>query len=62
MYKRQDHVVTDGQSNIRAILYQTSNVAPLINACLPILTESCNMLQISDLALMTSANSTEFNE
>ena len=57
-----DIVVTDGLSNIRAVLYKLSNVKPLVSACLPILTEACNMLQISDLALMTSANSTETNE
>jgi hypothetical protein len=57
-----DYVITDGLSNIRAVMFKLSNVNPLITGCLPILTEACGMLQISDLALMTSGNSTEFNE
>lgn len=60
--KATDHVVTDGAANLRAVIYKLSNVAPLVSSCLPILTEACSMLQISDLGLMTSANSTETNE
>lgn len=55
-------MVTDGLANIRAVMFKLSNVTPLVSACLPILTEACGMLQISDLGLMTSANSTENNE
>lgn len=57
-----DHVITDGLANVRAVLFKLSNVAPLVSACLPILTEVCTILQISDLGLMTSAISTEANE
>ena len=56
--KASDHVITDSEANIRAFLFQPSNVAPVITACLPILTEACKLLQISDLALLTSANPT----
>lgn len=60
--KATDHVITDGLANVRAVLYKLSNVKPLVSSCLTLLTEVCTMLQISDLGLMTSANSTQTNE
>lgn len=59
--KASDYVITDSLGNIRAFLFQSANVAPLITDCLPILTEACAMLQISDLALMTASNPTFAN-
>ena len=59
--KATDHVISDNDSNLRAVLYKTSNVTPLITACMPLLTEVCAMLAISDLALLTSANPTSGN-
>lgn len=56
--KGTDYVISDEKSNLRGIIFKESNINPMFTACLPIMSEVCSFLQISELSYLTAARPT----